>query len=373
MSVQVSYTKQFALGIIFLIIILGVIEIFSIVILDQRDSCNEGLWESGLFSEYSHNFVKSLCLDYKSMIDYETPYKHWEPNQNSNSVNINSLGIRGDEISINKDSDTYRIVMLGGSAMYGLYATNDSSTIAGFLEKKIHEENPEFKVEVINAGVNGATSFDETRFLEDKLLQLNPDMVFVYDGANDLKYKISDKHLFESTWPSEIEKIIKKIRNYYKTTHLIDFLDRVAQKKIFGDQDKKLEELSEEKIAEKVELWQERWEKICKSENMKDVQLVISIQPYLGVGNKNFSDWEMMIKQTNKKIDVSEFYPVIINELETIDSNCAVTLDLTNVFDEYSETIFYDLAHLVDFGNKIVADRIYEGIIPVLKENNHRY
>ena len=136
MSVQVSYTKQFALGIVFLIIILVVIEIFSIVILDQRDSCNEGLWESGLFSEYSHGFVKSLCSDYKSMIDYETPYKHWEPNQNSNSVNINSLGIRGDEINIEKDSDTYRIVMLGGSAMYGLYAADDSSTIAGFLKKK---------------------------------------------------------------------------------------------------------------------------------------------------------------------------------------------------------------------------------------------
>ena len=104
---------------------------------------------------------------------------------------------------------------------------------------------------------------------------------------------------------------------------------------------------------------------------MNDIQLVISIQPYLGTGNKDFSDWEMMIKQTNKKTDVSEFYPVIINELENIDSDCAVTLDLTNVFDEYSETIFYDLMHVGDRGNEIVVDRIYEGIIPVLKEDNH--
>ena len=83
MSVQVSYAKQFGLGIILFIILLGIIEIFSIVILDQRDSCNEGLWESGLFSEYSHSFVKSLCTDYKLIIDYETPYNHWEPNQNT--------------------------------------------------------------------------------------------------------------------------------------------------------------------------------------------------------------------------------------------------------------------------------------------------
>ena len=209
MSVQVSYTKQFGLGIILFIILLGIIEIFSIVILDQRDSCNEGLWESGLFSEYSHSFVKSLCTDYKLIIDYETPYNHWEPNQNSDSVNINSFGVTGDEINTNKDSDAYRIIMLGGSAMYGLYATNDSSTIAGFLEKKIHEENPEFNVEVINAGVNGATSFDEIRFLDDRLFQLNPDMIFVYDGGNDLLNKITDKEILKDPWPSEIEKFAK--------------------------------------------------------------------------------------------------------------------------------------------------------------------
>jgi len=367
MSVQVSYTKQFGLGIILFIILLGVIEIFSIVVLDQKDSCNEGLWESRLFSEYSHSFVKSLCSDYKSMIDYQTPYKHWEPNQNSNSVNINSLGVRGDEISISKDSDTYRIVMLGGSAMYGLFATSDSSTIAGFLEKKIHDENPEFNVEIINAGVNGATSFDETRFLDDKLLQLDPDMVFVYDGANDLAYKIEDKHLSDTTWPSEIEKFVIKLRNYYKTIQLIDFLDRIIQKNVFDENNRKLEEHEEQHIEQKVELWKDRWEKICKSDKMNDIQFVISIQPYLGVGTKDLSDWEMLMKQTNKNMDLSEFYPMMISELKNIDSDCARTLDLTNVYDEYTETIFYDLVHVVDFGNKIVADRIYEEIIPILE------
>ena len=79
------------------------------------------------------------------------------------------------------------------------------------------------------------------------------------------------------------------------------------------------------------------------------------------------------MKKTNKKTDVSEFYPVIISELENIDSDCAKTLDLTNVFDVYTDTIFYDLIHVVDFGNKIVADRIYEEIIPILNEDIHAW
>ena len=369
MSVQVSYTKQFGLGLILLIILLSVIEIISIIVLDQKDSCNEGLWASGLFSEYSHSFVKSLCTDYRSMIDYGTPFRHWEPNQSTDSVKINSLGLRGDEIDIQKDPDTYRIIMLGGSAMYGLYATNDSSTISGFLQNKIELENPDFNVQVINAGVNGATSFDETKFLKEKLLSLNPNMIFVYDGGNDVFSEINDDINYDESWPNEIEKISKKIRNYYKTTQLMDFLDRIIQKQISNDETTKLEKLSPEKMVEKITLWKERWENVCKSEEINGKQIIISIQPYLGIGNKHFSEWESMIKQTNKKIDVSGSYPLLLEQLNELENNCTMTLNLTDTFDQHNETIFYDLIHVGEFGNKLVADRIYDEIFPILK--NH--
>ena len=86
MSVQVSYSKQFGLGIILLIIIFVIVEIFAYVIMNERDSCGVGLWESGLYDDYSENFVKSLCADYKSIIDFEKPYKHWEPDQKTDTV-----------------------------------------------------------------------------------------------------------------------------------------------------------------------------------------------------------------------------------------------------------------------------------------------
>tara|TARA_Y100000996_G_scaffold387338_1_gene346041 strand:+ start:3561 stop:4673 length:1113 start_codon:yes stop_codon:yes gene_type:complete len=366
MSVQVSYKKQFALGIMLLIILLAIIEIFSIIILDQRDSCNDGLWKSKLFSEYSHDFVKSLCSDYKSIIDYETPYKHWEPNQVNNSVTINSLGIRGSEINTEKDPDTYRIIMLGGSAMYGLYATTDSSTIPGFLENKIENENPTFGVEIINAGVNGASSFDEINLLKDKLLSLAPDMIIVYDGGNDLLKKIQDENNTNNSWPGPIEKFSKQIRNYYKTTQLIDFIDRVFQKQISND-NSKLDQISDENIQKKVIKWKERWKTVCESEEMNEIQTVISIQPYLGTGNKNFSEWENMTKQNTKNIDVSSSYHLILEQLDELKTSCSMTLNLTNVFDNYSETIFYDLIHVGELGNELVAERLYDEILPILK------
>ena len=367
MSVQVSYSKQFALGIILLIVILVIVEIFSYIILNERDSCIVGLWESGLYYNYSENFVKSLCADYKSIIDFEKPYKHLEPNQKTDTVNINSFGVRGEEFNLKKESDVYRIVMLGGSAMYGVYVTSDLATIPSFLDKKIQRENPNFKVEIINAGINGSDSFDELSFLMDRLLKLEPDMIFVYDGGNDLLNKISEEEILKDPWPTEIDKVSKKLRNYYKTTHLIEFLDRVIQKNIFNDQNRKSEEISEDKIERKILLWSERWSEFCEREDMSEKDIIIAVQPYLGTGEKNFSNWEKMIKQNNMKTDVAEYFPLLIDNLEKIEKKCTKTMNLTNSFDNNSETIFYDLIHVGDKGNEIVVDRIYDEILPILK------
>lgn len=367
MSVQVSYSKQFALGIILLIIIFVIIEIFSYVIMNDRDSCIVGLWESGLYSDYSKDFVKLLCADYKSIIDYEKPYKHWEPNQKTKSVNINSFGVRGEEFILKKESNMYRIVMLGGSTMYGVYATSDLSTIPSYLERKIQRENPDFKIEIINAGVNGSDSFDEVSFLTDRLLKLEPDMIFVYDGGNDLLNKINDEEILEESWSTEIEKLSKIIRNYYKTAHLIEFLDRVIQKNIFNEQDIKSSDISEEMINKKIPLWSERWSNFCSSQDMNKKDIVVAVQPYLGTGEKKFSNWERSIKNNNMRTDVAEYFPLLVKNLKIIDEKCTKTLDLTDSFDVNSETIFYDLIHVGDKGNEIMANRIYDEILPILE------
>ena len=42
-----------------------------------------------------------------------------------------------------------------------------------------------FKIEVINAGINGAWSGTETAMIKDKLVEFTPDLLLVYDGWND--------------------------------------------------------------------------------------------------------------------------------------------------------------------------------------------
>jgi len=52
--------------------------------------------------------------------------------------------------------------------------------------------------------------------------------------------------------------------------------------------------------------------------------------------------------------------------LPKLNSICTATYDLRNVFDSFSETIFYDSGHVGDFGNEIIAEKIYEKIIPIV-------
>lgn len=88
-----------------------------------------------------------------------------------------------------------------------------------------------FNVEVINGGVNGADSFDEIHLLNKKFLALNPDMIIVYDGGNDLYKPIRDD-ILQEPWPSDIDRLLKQIRNYYKTPQFVEFLDRIFKKNI---------------------------------------------------------------------------------------------------------------------------------------------
>jgi len=253
--------------------------------------------------------------------------------------------------------------------MYGLHATSESTTIPGYLQNRFDTETLDVNVEVINAGINGASSFDEINSLNDKLLKLDPDMIVVYDGGNDLVNSIKNENELKS-WPNETEHFFKKFRNYYKTTQFFEYLDRIFQKKIMNDQGISKSEITEDVIPKKVEIWKNRWTKACKQNEINGIDTVITIQPYLGVGNKVLTEWENMIKKQYNQIDVSGAFPLLINELMEMEEICTKTIDLTNVFDNENETIFYDLIHVGDAGNEIVAEEMFKNILSIIIEKN---
>ena len=134
MSVQVSYKKQSLLGIIGIFLLLLTIEIIANFWWASQINCE--FEENEIFQTMSDDQKKQICFD---LYDVKTSGNLLVPNQNSETLSINSLGVRGDEISESKPENTFRIFMLGGSTMFGHGATSDDTTIPGYIQNMLEE------------------------------------------------------------------------------------------------------------------------------------------------------------------------------------------------------------------------------------------
>ena len=96
---------------------------------------------------------------------------------------INSIGLRSDEVEIPKPKGTFRILVLGDSVTFGFGVAQDKafpSRLQAILKKKMR------RVEVINAGVSGYTAYNEVEYYLSEGRKLAPDVVIVGFCLNDV-------------------------------------------------------------------------------------------------------------------------------------------------------------------------------------------
>ncbi len=93
---------------------------------------------------------------------------------------VNRFGLRGNAPLQPERVDRYRVVALGGSTTFG-YTVTDGEEWPARLEVAFGG-----RAEVLNAGRPGATTFRNFTYLRDRLSQLKPDTVVLYEGFNDL-------------------------------------------------------------------------------------------------------------------------------------------------------------------------------------------
>ncbi|MCI0415232.1 SGNH/GDSL hydrolase family protein [bacterium] len=96
---------------------------------------------------------------------------------------FNSLGYRGPVFTIEKPSDTLRIVCMGDSGTMG-WKVGDNETYCTLLPSLI-EKKSGIKVETINAGVFGYTSHQGLNQLKRRILPLRPDIITFCYNWND--------------------------------------------------------------------------------------------------------------------------------------------------------------------------------------------
>jgi hypothetical protein len=107
------------------------------------------------------------------------------PNYFDSVLQHNSLGYRSSEFKIVKDSNTFRILALGGSTTYGYLNKDPNKTWPAILQKKLQAITTK-KVEVINAGLNYATSAELLAAYIFRHRFLSPDLIIFHEGGNDV-------------------------------------------------------------------------------------------------------------------------------------------------------------------------------------------
>ena len=99
------------------------------------------------------------------------------PDRKTGRYRSNNFGLRGPDIKA--QGHRPRVVLVGGSAAFGLFL-KEEQTLAAALQRRLQG------IEVLNAGVVGYLSGQQLALALFRLLDLEPDVILAFDGWNDL-------------------------------------------------------------------------------------------------------------------------------------------------------------------------------------------
>lgn len=102
------------------------------------------------------------------------------------NITTNAEGFRTHEFPDEKQPGDFVVVCLGGSTTYGFKVDGNANTWPERLEAMLAERYPERRVRVYNLGVDMATTAVSLVNLALHGIRLDPDLIIVYHGYNDL-------------------------------------------------------------------------------------------------------------------------------------------------------------------------------------------
>ena len=84
---------------------------------------------------------------------------------------------------------------------------------------------------------------------------------------------------------------------------------------------------------------------------------------------KAFGKDEEIIEEIKVTEDIEIIYPLLNTALNELAKDCSITEDYRTIFDDISHPIYIDEIHMGKEGNKIIAEKIYEKILPIITKD----
>ncbi len=343
----------------------------------DTDDLRSQLIASGLFDDYD-------SVKYKMLHPF---LRHtYYPNQNYKSFTINKWGYRGVDFELKKKDNVKRLVLLGGSVAFGYGATSDETTICGYLKQMLRQENT--KYEVINLAVQGYKSIHELFLFETFVLKLKPDILVILDGYNDL------------CWPSDIvakDRIVPDFPIYWDKIESLfagstSFGGRLATKVISAslvynlmeksafirflktcllfrsDAPSIIYKINNSDDKPIIDAWVGNINNIALLSKTYAIKPVVFMQPIALDGKKLTHSEKTIVSKYFKgeeqyKTAMVKRYNIAADSMrKTFDKAGVLFIDGRDVFNGEERSIYFDIAHFSDLGNKLIARKICEHI-----------
>ncbi len=138
-------------------------------------------------------------------------------------ISSNTFGFRGEEITLDKGQNTFRIIMLGDSITFGNgVAWNE--TFSYHLQTMFNDSYRSLKFEVLNLGVSGYNTKQELATLRELGLKLDPDIIVlnVFLNDSDPVKKVGAHGLSNMTTISKLSDI--NVRVIVNSSYLLTFM-----------------------------------------------------------------------------------------------------------------------------------------------------
>lgn len=115
---------------------------------------------------------------------------HFEGRVFGAEAKINNQGLRGEDFETIKTVGTWRILCLGDSRTFG-YCVKQDECYPARIAALWREKYPGIRLEVLNAGMPGYSSYQGRRYLETRGVRFQPNIVTVAFDFNDRRFVLT--------------------------------------------------------------------------------------------------------------------------------------------------------------------------------------
>jgi hypothetical protein len=301
--------------------------------------------------------------------DIPTPFVGYAPAPGRHaSAVINGAQFRyARELEMPRPAGVYRIFLTGASTAFGAGASSNDTTIGGYLERHLNAAlgNRGRRCEVITAAACAWSSTHERILIENRLVELDPDLVISFSGHNDVFWASKGCNSF---WCRGMQD------DYFLGLMNATLVSNAAPEfpyDVPGAGGPPTADQVIERLVRNVTLSHQALA-------LAGARYMFALQPAMEVSGKIRTPREERAAASAASEPwfalMGRYYPEFRKSLAAIEKPGFHFLDMTSVFDECGDEIdiFIDTAHFGDRGNDLLAHSLCNYILPVISAGKVR-